>query len=176
MTQGPPTIADDPQAPGEPAPELYTTGDLARLTGNTLRAVRHYDSLGLILPVGRGSRGERLFDASQLERLQFISDMRALSFSLRSIQELLEARDGAGGPAEVASRTIPLLEARIEELRDKLRTLNRLRAELSRARETAEECRDCRHDWDQQVCSECELDRPGPSPPLLRLLWQRRES
>ena len=40
-------MAKDEQTP------LYTTGDLARMTGNTLRTVRYYEELGLLAPVPR---------------------------------------------------------------------------------------------------------------------------
>jgi len=171
----------DAARPPDPAPaaatgpaETYTTGDLARLTGNTLRAVRHYEAEGLVRPIRRGSRGERLFDSGQLECLRFVTDMRALSFSLASIRELLQASSEAESPARVADQIIPQLENRIDELRTRLQTLRRLRDDLVRARETAEECRACPHDWSSQRCPVCEDERGGDTPPLLHLLWQRR--
>ena len=55
----------------------YTTGDLARLTGNTLRTVRYYEELGLIAPAARRHGEHRMFTAQDMERLRTISDLRA---------------------------------------------------------------------------------------------------
>lgn len=168
------TPAEPAVTPGPEACErAHTTGDLARLTGNTLRAVRHYEAERLVSAFGRGPRGERLFDDRQLDRLRFVTDMRALSFSIRSIRELLEAAAVGSSPAEVADRAIPLLEARIEELHERLRTLRHLRDDLVRTKETAEECRACERGWEARRCPLCEAERGGGTPSLLRLLWQR---
>src|SRR5690606_29131872 len=57
------TPANEPQPPREPAAaELLRVGDLAKLTGKTVRAIHHYEELGLIEPVGRSKGHYRLFD------------------------------------------------------------------------------------------------------------------
>jgi len=59
------------------AEDLLSTGDMARLTGNTLRTVRFYEEAGILHPERRSTGGHRLFTHAELERLQLISDLRA---------------------------------------------------------------------------------------------------
>ena len=151
-------------------PGIYSTGELARLTENTLRAVRHYEELGLICPLDRQEGGHRLFDEVQLERLRFITDMRSLSFPLGSIREVLACRDGAAAPCQAAERAASTLERHINELREKIRTLRRVRDVLERAKATLEECAECDESWETRYCGECDV-RPDESPALVELLW-----
>lgn len=148
----------------------FTTGDLARLTENTLRTVRHYEELGLICPLDREEGGHRLFNEIQLERLRFITDMRSLSFPLASIREVLSCRDDAASPCQAAKRAASALDGHIQELKEKIRTLRRVRDTLVRTRATLEECADCDESWETRYCDDCEV-RPDESPRLVELLW-----
>src|SRR5512135_1014731 len=53
----------------------YTTGEMARLSDNTLRTVRFYEEAGIIRPVGRTEGGHRLFERAELDRLLLVSDL-----------------------------------------------------------------------------------------------------
>jgi DNA-binding transcriptional MerR regulator len=143
---------------------------LARLTDNTLRTVRHYEELGLIQPLDREEGGHRLFDECQLDRLRFITDMRSLSFPLASIREVLACSDGATAPCEAAKKAASVLDGHIHELKDKIRTLRRVRDTLVRTKATLEECADCDESWETRYCDDCEV-RPEESPRLVDLLW-----
>ena len=149
----------------------YTTGELARLTGNTLRAVRHYEELRLITPRERLDGHHRAFDASQLERLTFITDMRELSFPISAIRDVLNARDNCESPCKAAAWATETLDEHIASLRTKLHTLRRVRDELVHTRETVEECRDCRHTWESRICPVCDVRTVSEPPRLAKLLW-----
>ena len=69
---------------------FLTTGDMARLSSNTLRTVRFYEEAGLLSPVQRTDGGHRLFPQSELRKLQLVSDLRAAGFSLEEIREMIE--------------------------------------------------------------------------------------
>jgi DNA-binding transcriptional MerR regulator len=70
-----------------------TVGDVARLAGISVRALHHYDDIGLLSPSGRSESGYRLYDDADLGRLQRILAYRALGFELAAIQELVEDGD-----------------------------------------------------------------------------------
>jgi DNA-binding transcriptional MerR regulator len=158
-------------APNDTKSKGHTTGDLARLTSNSLRAVRHYEELGLIQARDRSGRSHRLFDETQLKRLRLITDMRALAFPLPAIQSLLAARDGKSRPGEAADQAVAVLDAHINSLHDKLRTLRRVRDQLVTTRATIEECRTCDETWDSCACDDCDVRRDRDLPDLVRLLW-----
>ncbi|MGE4539008.1 MAG: MerR family DNA-binding transcriptional regulator [Desulfovibrio sp.] len=44
-------------------------GELARKSGLTVRALRHYDAIGLLTPSGRSDAGYRLYDRKDVMRL-----------------------------------------------------------------------------------------------------------
>lgn len=103
--------------------------ELARRTGLSVRALHHYDEIGLLSPSGRTEAGHRLYAAEDVLRLQQIKSLRALGFSLGEIRTCLER--GEFSPLEAVELHISRLEERIE-LQQRLR--NRLEAVASRLR------------------------------------------
>src|SRR6186997_3426347 len=83
--------------PPIPMPETPTETRLLRInevaaeTGLTTRAIRYYEEIGLLAPAARSDGDYRLYDASDLDRLQFIRSLRDdAGFSLAQIGQLLE--------------------------------------------------------------------------------------
>jgi DNA-binding transcriptional MerR regulator len=72
---------------------MRTIGDVAELAGVSIRTLRHYDEIGLLVPSGRTDAGYRLYDGDELERLQEILVWRQLGFPLAEIQRMLDAPD-----------------------------------------------------------------------------------
>ncbi len=70
---------------------LYTTGELARACGVSVRTLQFYDAKGLLKPAQTAAGGRRLYDAAQLKTLQLICMYKSLGFSLRDIQQLLQS-------------------------------------------------------------------------------------
>ena len=64
--------------------------EVARLTGVSVRALHHYDDIGLVRPSGRSDAGYRLYSALDLERLQQVLFFRELDFPLPEIQRILD--------------------------------------------------------------------------------------
>jgi DNA-binding transcriptional MerR regulator len=67
-----------------------TIGELARESGVTLRALRFYQSKGLLAPQRNGSA--RVFSRSDRDRLALILQGKRLGFTLTEIREMLTAR------------------------------------------------------------------------------------
>lgn len=64
--------------------------EVARLTGITSRALRHYDRIGLVAPSRIGSNGYRHYDEAALVRLQRVLLLRELGVGLGEIARLLD--------------------------------------------------------------------------------------
>jgi DNA-binding transcriptional MerR regulator len=106
----------------EPHAGPWKVGELARLTGITVRALHHYDEIGLLVPSHHTESGHRLYTRRELLQLQHIVALRHLGFSLEQIKETLNSK----GPSlretihalyhEIRSRRLQLddLEARLE--------------------------------------------------------------
>src|SRR3954470_1233449 len=82
-----------PAAPGR----TWKVGELAERTGLTVRALHHYDALGLLSPSGRtGSAhgsGHRLYTAADVARLQQVLSLKQLGFALEEVREYLDRAD-----------------------------------------------------------------------------------
>ena len=80
-------------APAEaPARESdRTVGAAARLLGVSVRALHHWDAIGLLTPSGRSWSGYRLYSDADIDRAQQILVYRETGMSLSAIGELLDA-------------------------------------------------------------------------------------
>lgn len=152
---------------------LLTTGDMARLTGNTLRTVRFYEEAGILRPDRRSAGGHRLFSQRELERLMFISDMRAAGLSLDEIRSMLELKRHARTGEEAAAAALSVLDEQIRTLEVRIEVFMRLRRELSQAREILRGCRDCKDDQlFPDACDDCNVIATQPQvPQSMRVLW-----
>lgn len=102
---------------------MRTVGEVSRLAGVTVRALHHYDEIGLLSPGGRSEAGYRLYEHADLVRLQEILVWRQLGFPLPEIQRLL---DDPGYDRRVAlMRQRELVELDLERLRATARALDR---------------------------------------------------
>lgn len=91
-----------------------TIGEIARLSGVTVRAIRHYEELGLITPSGRKLNGYRIFDRKALIRVRLIRWFQAFGLSLREIQLIIDR------PEQTLSA---LLERRQSEIESEIEVL-----------------------------------------------------
>ncbi|NTX33138.1 MerR family transcriptional regulator [Myxococcus llanfairpwllgwyngyllgogerychwyrndrobwllllantysiliogogogochensis] len=66
-----------------------TVSQVARLAKVSVRALHHYDELGLLCPSGRSEAGYRLYTQADLERLQQVLFFRELAFPLEEIRRIL---------------------------------------------------------------------------------------
>lgn len=72
---------------------LLKIGELARLTGLTVRTLHHYDSIGLLSPSARTQAGYRLYQHSDMDRLHRIMALRRFGLSLAEIATSLASND-----------------------------------------------------------------------------------
>ena len=86
-------------------------GELAKRTGLTVRALHHYDEIGLLRPSLHTGSGHRLYTAADIARLQQVLSLRQLGFALEEIRECLD-RPGFS-PREVIGLHVARLRQRI---------------------------------------------------------------
>ena len=92
----------------------YSVGQVAGLAGVTIRTLHHYDEIGLLSPSGRSSAGYRIYEESDLRRLQQILFYRELGFTLEEIATIVN--DPRTDTVGHLRRQRGLLIARIERL------------------------------------------------------------
>ncbi|WP_462418283.1 MerR family transcriptional regulator [Kytococcus sp. Marseille-QA3725] len=72
-------------------------GEVAERTGLSHRTIRYYEEIGLVTPTARTEGGFRLYSEEDVARLQLVTPMKPLGFSLDEMRELLDALDVLGG-------------------------------------------------------------------------------
>lgn len=97
----------------------YSVGELAKLTGISVRTLHHYDSIGLLVARERTSAGYRRYTDAELERLRQIVKYRDLGFSLARIKEVLD--DPAVNPGDQLQEQKNALRDQAERLQLTLR-------------------------------------------------------
>ena len=102
----------------------WKVGEVARRTGLTVRALHHYDAIGLLRPSGLTASGHRLYDANDLARLHRVLALRTLGFSLEEVRGCLD--DPGFAPVEVIRRLVARVRERIERERALIDRLERL--------------------------------------------------
>ena len=96
----------------------YSITEVARATGLTSRALRHYDAIGLLRPAWTSESGRRHYEDSELLRLQEILLLRQLGLSLDAIHHVLARRDD--------EERIEVLERHRRQLKGERERLERL--------------------------------------------------
>src|ERR1041384_2231185 len=66
--------------------QLLQVGDLARASGKTVRAIHHYEEVGLLKPHARSKGRYRLYDQAAVTRVRWIGKLHDLGLSLSQIQ------------------------------------------------------------------------------------------
>ncbi|WP_435107012.1 MerR family transcriptional regulator [Nocardiopsis synnemataformans] len=102
----------------------HTVGEVARMSGQTVRTLHHYDRIGLLVPAGRTPSDYRSYSDGDLERLRQILTYRELGFGLDRIAALLD--DPAADTRAHLARQHRLVTERIERLRTMARGIERL--------------------------------------------------
>jgi DNA-binding transcriptional MerR regulator len=105
-------------APAAPGPELLTIDQLAERSGISVRTIRFYAGRGLLPPPRlRGRTG--LYGPGHLARLELVSELSALGFTLAAIESHLATLPPAAGAEELAlhrALLTPWVPEHIEEL------------------------------------------------------------
>lgn len=96
---------------------LLKVGDVSKKTGMSVRALHHYDEIGLLSPSHRSEAGYRLYTVLDLMQLQKIKSLQQLGFSLEEIQRLM---------SEAEISLLSVLERHILRLSDEIEQQQRL--------------------------------------------------
>ena len=123
------------QTTAEPR-DLFAIADLAREFGISTRAIRFYESKGLLSPERVG--GTRIFRRRDRARLILILRGKRLGFSLRDISDYLGLYDAQSQTAQV-SLLVRKVDERLALLEGQLADLQTTIAELHEIRRLAHE-------------------------------------
>jgi len=141
-------------------------GDVARLTGKSVRAIHLYEELGLLRPVERSPGGYRLFGPDAVERVAWISKLQAMGFSLAKVREFVRSLEQTPQAPLAMLRVQAMLRQKLEETRGQIEKLRALEADLEDGLAYLEQCSTCTRIEESEDCSECVRHR-GTPPPII---------
>lgn len=107
--------------------KALTIGQVAKQAGLGTRAIRFYESRGLLTPAARGENRYRLYGAEAVDVLRFVKQAQTMGLTLAEIREIIEVRDGERPPCR---HVHALLNQKALELDRKLQDLIALRQRI----------------------------------------------
>jgi len=102
-------------------------GEVARLAGVSVKAIRYYERVGILAPASREPNGYRSYQPEVLDRLAFTRAAQAIGLTLGEIREVIEFRERGQAPC---THVLGLIERHADELNERIRELETLRADL----------------------------------------------
>ena len=105
----------------------YTTGEIAKLTGVTVRTVQYYDTRGILVPSALSEGGRRLYSENDLKRMKIICFLRDMDLPIDAISQILREEH----PEKLISLLIEqqenILSDEITEKQEKMHRLQELK-------------------------------------------------
>ena len=108
----------------------YTTGELAKACGITVRTVQFYDQKGILVPSTLTEGGRRLYSEEDMKRMKIICFLRDTGLSLDTIGQLLKEEDPGSVIAILLEQQEQVLRDEIGERREKLERVEELKSGL----------------------------------------------
>ena len=105
----------------------YTTGEMAKLCGVTVRTVQYYDTRGILIPSELSEGGRRLYSEDDLKRLKIICFLRELDISIDAISQILKEEHPEKVIALLIEQQESVLSDEISEKQEKLEKLRELK-------------------------------------------------
>ena len=100
--------------------DLRQIGSVAEETGLSLRTIRYYEEVGLVVPAQRSAGGFRMYSGDDVRRLKLIMLMKPLDISLAQMAELIDAIENPKRSGTALRESHAILTQRCEKLRRQL--------------------------------------------------------
>lgn len=119
--------------------ERLTIGQVARRSGINAKAIRYYESIGLLPAAQRSENGYRRYSQVDLNRLILLRRLRLLGVSLDRLAPLL--RDAPSAQClEVQQEVLQLIAERLAAIDQEMRELGLLREQVQDYQKLLQEC------------------------------------
>lgn len=122
--------------------EIYSIGQLAKLTDIKIPTIRYYEEIELIQQAFRSLGNQRRYNDKHVQRLQFVGHSRALGFSLDEIKQLIHLQECSAHSPHQAHE---IAQQHLQDVQQKISQLSALAQELSNIV-------DCCHHEDDYEC------------------------
>lgn len=108
----------------------YTTGEIAKLCGVSVRTVQYYDSRNILVPSELSEGGRRLYSEDELKRMRIICFLREAGVPINSIGELFAEEHPEKVISILLDQQEQTLREELAEMQKKLRIVETIKREL----------------------------------------------
>ena len=152
--------------------ELLQVGELATATGKTVRAIHHYENLGLLKPHKRSKGRYRLYAPDAVARVRWINKLHDMGMKLSEVQSILSSWEHAPSAPEGMAGMRAVYSDKLREVREQVARLSALERELRASIEYLDTCDTCEPSELIAACSACTVhDCSQPEPELVAGLY-----
>jgi DNA-binding transcriptional MerR regulator len=167
-TEPPPPLGDgevDARSAAEDG--LLLVGDIAKASGKTVRAIHHYEEVGLLRPHARSKGRYRLYDQAALNRVRWIGKLHDLGLSLGQIQQIVATWERAPSAPGAMARIRAVYQRKLEETRAQIAHLATLERELAASIDYLDTCEVCDPGEIVAACTDCHARGRSQAEPEL---------
>lgn len=165
-----PGTATEPEEHGSAGDDqrLLQVGDIAKATGKTVRAIHHYEDVGLLQPHARSKGRYRLYDQGALNRVRWIGKLHDLGLSLNEIQNIVSTWESSPSAPGAMAQIRSVYQQKLEEVRGQIARLTALERELAASLDYLDTCDSCDPAELVEACTNCNLhDKSQVEPELV---------
>ena len=110
----------------------YTTGEIAKLCGVSVRTVQYYDTRGILIPSELSEGGRRLYSEDDLAKMKTVCFLREMGLPINTIGELFSEDDPESVISIILDQHEAELRAESESLQKQLEMVEDLRRGLKK--------------------------------------------
>ena len=108
----------------------YTTGEIAKLCGVSVRTVQYYDDRGILVPSELSEGGRRLYTEDDLKRMHIICFLREAGLPINSISALFAEKNPENIISILLEQQEQVLKEELSERQAKLDLIEGIKREL----------------------------------------------
>lgn len=108
----------------------YTTGEIAKLCGVSVRTVQYYDSRKILIPSDTSEGGRRLYSEEDVKRLEIICFLREAGIGINSIGEILSEPEPAEAISVLLEQQELVIREEMEDRQAKLKKIEELKRNM----------------------------------------------
>lgn len=112
---------------------LYTTGEIAKACGVSVRTVQYYDTRGLLMPSELSEGGRRLYSEEDLSQMRVICYLKELGFSLGQIAMLLKEEGSDVVIETILEEQLYVLKEELADMQQKINKVKEVQQALKRS-------------------------------------------
>lgn len=108
---------------------LLKIGEIAKITGTAVSALRYYEEIGLVKPTSKSSANYRYYKKDDIQLIIFIKKAQNIGFTLDEIRLIFSERNSGKSPCP---KVRDLAQRKIGELREKIKDLQLIERDLKK--------------------------------------------